>query len=52
MPKELTSLANLEQLYLYGNDALEKPPGCPVDSDGDMFYDSKGKVAAFLRCFA
>ena len=51
MPKELTSLANLEELHLYGN-ALEKPPGCPVDSDGDMYFDSKGKVAAFLRCLA
>ena len=50
MPKEFASLANLEGLYLHGNDALEKPPGCPVDRDGDMFYNTKGEVAAFLRC--
>ena len=52
MPKELAGLANLEQLFLQDNDALEKPPGCPVDDDGDMFYDSKGDVTAFLRCLA
>ena len=45
----MVSLTNLEQLYLHGNDALEKPPDCPVDSDGDMYYDSKEKVVAFLR---
>ena len=52
VPRELSNLANLETLSLYGNDALEKPPGCPVDSDGDMYYKSEGDVAAFLRCLA
>ena len=51
MPKELSNLTNLEELYLNpGNAELEKPPGCPVDSDGDMHYNSKEAVAAFLRC--
>ena len=52
LPKELRNLTNLEHLYLHGNDALEKPPGCPVDGDGEMFYNSKDKIAAFLRCLA
>ena len=52
IPKELGNLTNLEELYLYNNDALEKPPGCPVDGDGDMYYSSKEKAAAFLRCLA
>ena len=39
-------------LSLFGNDALEKPPGCPMYSNGDMYYDSKDKVTAFLRCLA
>ena len=43
-------MANLEELSLYGNDALEKPPGCPVNDYGMMYYDSKEKIAAFLRC--
>ena len=51
MPKELASLANLEVLLLSGN-ALEKPPGCPTDMFGDMDYNSKDEVAAFLRCLA
>ena len=45
-------MANLEELNLFGNNALEKPPGCPVDKKGDMYYDSKDKVATFLRCLA
>ena len=52
VPKELSNLANLEQLFLFGNDALEKPSGCPVHSSMGMYYDSKEKVAAFLRCLA
>ena len=50
MPKELSNLTNLETLALYGNDALAKPPGCPLHYGGLMAYDSKEKVAAFLRC--
>ena len=50
MPKELSYLTNLEKLSLHGNNALQKPPGCPVDSDGDMYYNSKEEVAAFLGC--
>ena len=45
----MRNLTNLEFLSLHGNN-LQKPNGCPTDSDGDMFYDSKEKVAAFLRC--
>ena len=50
VPKELSKLTNLAKLFLHGNAALEKPPGCPVDRDGDMCYNSKEEVAAFLRC--
>ena len=51
LPKDLSNLTNLEKLFLNpGNGALEKPPGCPVDGDGDMYYTSKDEVAAFLRC--
>ena len=46
VPASMTNLTNLEKLDLRGNKALEKPPGC----DGGMYYDSKEKVAAFLRC--
>ena len=42
----MASLTNLEKLDLRINRELKKPPGC----DGDMYYDSKEKVAAFLRC--
>ena len=52
IPKELGKLTKLEKLHLHRNDALEKPPGCPVDGNGNMRYDSKDKIAAFLRCFA
>ena len=52
MPKALSKLTNLESLVLYNNAALEKPPGCPLDSNGDMDYRSKDNVAAFLRCLA
>ena len=45
----MRNLINLERLQLYGN-SLQKPNGCPTDSDGEMCYDSKEKVAAFLRC--
>ena len=45
-------MANLEELYLHGNDALEKPPGCPVNKHGWMKYESKDEVSAFLRCLA
>ena len=46
----MRNLTNLKFLSLYGNRRLQKPNGCPTDSDGDMRYDSKKKVAAFLRC--
>ena len=46
----MRNLTNLEGLYLHGNDNLQKPNGFPTDDDGDMFYDSKEEVAAFLRC--
>ena len=46
----MRNLTNLEGLYLYGNDDLQKPNGCPTDSDGDMYYNNKEEVAAFLRC--
>ena len=50
VPASMASLTNLEKLYLYGNYKLEKPSDCPVDGDGHMYYNSKEKVAAFLRC--
>ena len=46
----MRNLTNLEELDLSGNDALEKPVGCPVHDDGRMCYESKQAVAAFLRC--
>ena len=48
----MRNLTNLEYLDLYGNDNLQKPNGCPTDEYGDMFYDSKEKVAAFLCCLS
>ena len=45
VPASMASLTNLEKLDFRYNGALEKPPGC----DGDMYYDSKEEVAAFLR---
>ena len=45
----MRNLTNLECLNLYDN-SLQKPNGCPTDSDGDMYYDNKEQVAAFLRC--
>ena len=45
----MRNLVNLESLNLYGN-GLQEPSGCPKDSDGDMCYSDKEKVAAFLRC--
>ena len=52
IPKSMESLTNLEELYLHGNDALEKPPGCPLNQYGQMNYPTKNDVAAFLRCIA
>ena len=46
VPSELKQLTRLETLALYGNDALEKPPGCPLNEVGDMYYDTKKQVAA------
>ena len=45
----MRNLKNLEILALNGND-LQKPNGCPTDSRDRMFYDSKEKVATFVRC--
>ena len=42
----MRNLTNLNKLDLLGNE-LQKPNGCP---DGDMCYNSKEEVAAFLRC--
>ena len=50
VPTAIRNLTNLERLYLHGNPYLQKPNGCPTDSDGDMVYDSKEEVTAFLRC--
>ena len=56
VPSELKQLTRLKGLNLTANPVyhhtLEKPPGCPLDSYGDMDYRSKDKVAAFLRCLA
>ena len=49
VPAAMRNLTNLELLQLSGND-LQKPNGCPTDSDGDMVYYGKEEVAAFLRC--
>ena len=49
VPVEMRNLVNLESLHLYGN-SLQEPSACPKDSDDDMRYESKEKVAAFLRC--
>ena len=49
VPVEMRNLVNLESLYLFSN-SLQKPSGCPKDSNGDMCYSDKAKVAAFLRC--
>ena len=46
----MRNLTNLEILWLHGNDELQKPDGCPTDSDGRMIYRSKEEVAALLRC--
>ena len=43
-------MTNLEKLILHGNDALEKPPECPLYQGKHMYYESKSSVAAFLRC--
>ena len=50
VPVEMRNLVNLESLRLDGNSLLQKPSGCPKDSDGLMSYSDKEEVAAFLRC--
>ena len=50
IPASIGNLTELYVLQLHGNDALEKPPGCPVDDDGDMCYGSKENIADFFRC--
>ena len=47
VPAEMRSLINLEILDLWDNRKLQRPKACP---DGDMCYESKVEVAAFLRC--
>ena len=47
IPQSLKSLCNLTKLGLYGN-GLVVPAGAPLDSDGDMWYDTAEQVAAFL----
>ena len=49
VPKELANLTNLVNLSLYENQ-LQVPDGAPLDSDGDMDYDSREAVAAFQAC--
>ena len=49
VPKEFANLTNLANLDLYRNQ-LQVPGGAPTDSDGDMIYDSREKVAAFQAC--
>ena len=49
VPKELANLTNLVNLSLHGNQ-LRVPDGAPLDSDGDMFYNSREAVAAFQAC--
>ena len=49
VPKELANLTNLVGLSLYRN-KLQVPDGAPTGSDGDMFYISRDKVAAFQAC--
>ena len=44
-------LTRLQRLDLQHNRALEKPPGCPLDTIwNDMYYFNEEEVAAFLRC--
>ena len=49
-------LTRLNDLHLDKNPALEKPPGCPLDTihmqlaHESMSYTDEKKVAAFLRC--
>ena len=50
VPKELAKLANLKALYLHKNEGLQVPEGAPLDSDGDMYYADREKVAAFQVC--
>ena len=50
VPKELAKLANLTALDLYMNEGLQVPEGAPLDSDGDMHYADREKVAAFQVC--
>ena len=50
VPKELAKLANLTTLYLHKNEGLQVPEGTPFDSDGDIYYDDREKVAAFQVC--
>ena len=52
IPKSMRDLTNLEKLFLHGNVALEKPPGCPLYLGEHMYYETKKEVAAFLRCLA
>ena len=49
VPKELANLTNLMNLSLYGNQ-LQVPDGAPLESDGDIGYDSRDAVAAFQAC--
>ena len=46
----LKRLTNLTQLYLNDNPELQLPPGAPLDSDGDPYYDDADAVRAFLDC--
>ena len=50
VPNELANLSNLANLQLHNNPFLRIPGGAPLDSDGDMYYDGRDKVAAFQAC--
>ena len=50
VPKELAKLTNLTELYLYKNEGIQDPEGAPLNSDGDMYYNGREKVAAFQVC--
>ena len=59
LPSELKQLCELHRLRLDGNDALEKPPGCPMNEymntftkkiEHGMLYYGKEQVAALFAC--
>ena len=47
VPGSIVKLVNLERLYLGG--AMQKPLGCPVNERGEMAYDTRKQIRAFMR---